>query len=617
MWKRCTDTIIFNSERNLTIPRTYITNERYELLRYDGCNLTIPNTQLCVKWDSKTNTTTLVEGKVNEVAHNGSQYTLFTFNNEGNISGGILYDVYLQQQFSVDQQNPLEVVRIESGDFYKNLITEEVSADETFASSYILKDGSIKNAVTNRRVSKYTIDPTKKYYIRGHVSDISQIMFAVYDESDTPIYLGPVGTGSGSVKSYGIFDLPSNAATIAVASNSTVQNPQLFEVLGHSDAGNEEVEVSPHLSIRATNKNTGDISDTNRSLGAWSTSRFIALKSADYIKVTTGAARMLNVLYYDSDYQYLGNSETSANTQETITTPANIASSVKYIKIMFATTGYTGNAKTTLKVKGILEDNWDVYNIRPSDSGYKKIMVQVNVAHPNTGDETTDSYQDSAEYLVDYGVVCLPEKYSNTGEPTRLIIYCHGAAVNYSSSVSRFNAQDLEPEYWLSEGYAIMDIEGNPFDNTNEHMFIPQSLQCYIAAYNWVIETYNIKRDGVFLGGRSMGGGMTFNILRRECHIPVIAACPNVPSTLPQGTWNYMSAARRTFCANHFGFVNQPTWTSEIPMTADEWNCLKENFYRWSIYHPILSMITDLPSKDILMQDGLNCKRGSNMELKE
>lgn len=90
---------------------------------------------------------------------------------------------------------------------------------------------------------------------------------------------------------------------------------------------------------------------------------------------------------------------------------------------------------------------------------------------------------DSRKVLPDYGLLVLPKTYSNIGKPTRLIIYCHGAGVNYADNVTRFPTTDCRPEYWLAEGYAVMDIEGNPYDNTNEHFFIPEARQCYEHAY--------------------------------------------------------------------------------------------------------------------------------------
>lgn len=199
---------------------------------------------------------------------------------------------------------------------------------------------------------------------------------------------------------------------------------------------------------------------------------------------------------------------------------------------------------------------------------------------------------DTQQLLPDYGMIALPETYTNTGEPTRLIIYCHGAAVNYADSVTGFNAQDLNPSYWLAEGYAVMDIEGNPFDNTNEHCSMPQATDSYVAGYKWAIEHFNLKRDGVFLGGRSMGGGQTVTLMRKECPIPIIAACPNVPAlAMPTSS----TAVRKTFWANHCGFTLPEGFVfgdgyveSEKPVFLDNWD-------KWVKVLPLFSMITDLP----------------------
>ena len=199
---------------------------------------------------------------------------------------------------------------------------------------------------------------------------------------------------------------------------------------------------------------------------------------------------------------------------------------------------------------------------------------------------------DTQQLLPDYGMIALPETYTNTGKPTRLIIYCHGAAVNYSDSVRGFNTQDLKPAYWLAEGYAVMDIEGNPFNNTDEHCSMPQSIDSYVAGYKWAIEHFNLKRDGVFLGGRSMGGGQTVTLMRRECPIPIIAACPNVPApAMPFGT----TLERKTFWATHCGFILPDGFTFGNGYVEAEKPIYLSNWDKWIKYIALFSLITDLP----------------------
>lgn len=265
----------------------------------------------------------------------------------------------------------------------------------------------------------------------------------------------------------------------------------------------------------------------------------------------------------------------------------NLDASCRYIRLVFRkSSSLPAFEKPDVFLKNVQQKEY--FAPRPDDEGYQKILAHIEV---------------DGEILPDYGVVCLPETYSNMGEPTRLIIFCHGAAVNYPSSVSRFVASDINPEYWLKEGYAIMDIEGNPFDNTNEHFYIPQAIQCYKAAYDWVTTTYNIRTDGVFLGGRSMGGGMCFEILRSD--IPVISACPVVPACNQLWYWNYASADRKTFCSEKMGFTGtQPAWTSSKKLTDAEYDYLYANFDKMLACSPFWSGIENLPSKDELFSVG-------------
>lgn len=358
-------------------------------------------------------------------------------------------------------------------------------------------------------------------------------------------------------------------------------------------------EIYPKCHYYPLSTTTGMQAPTYRGTGVYTTSRFIAVIEKT-IGITLGAQRYVRLYEYGDGFSFIGVQEVAQLSADT-RTEFSLTDSTKFIKIVlfYDYPGATGNAKTTVKVDGIFPENWDVFNPRPADSGYMKVMVAVHVTDPTSCDGETDSVQDTSQILPDYGVICLPEKYTPTGKPTRLIIYCHGAAVNYADNVSRFDSQDLDPTFWLAEGYAIMDIEGNPFNNTDEHMQTPQAMDCYVAAYEWAINFFNLRRDGVFLGGRSMGGGMVFGIVRSQCPIPVIAACPNVPSAMCIGS---STNTRQQFFAEHCGFDipsgfdwtsnyvngNIETAGSKKKLFYDNWDKLVKNL-------PIWGMATDLP----------------------
>jgi hypothetical protein len=254
---------------------------------------------------------------------------------------------------------------------------------------------------------------------------------------------------------------------------------------------------------------------------------------------------------------------------------------------------------------GVFCDDWDVFNVYPSDSGYHRISAMVNVSNPDSDNEEGSVVQDQATFLPNYGVIALPTTYTNNGEPTRLIIYCHGAGTHYDSTVTRFSSDVIKPEYWLAEGYAIMDMDGQPFDSTTNPAFIPQVIDCYEAGYKWAIEHYNLKRDGVFLGGRSMGAGNSIYMMRQQCRIPLVAVCANLPTSLSSG-YTAASKAGRIFLAIHKGFVlpsgysdwNSFPWGTSGQPSEEEIQLYIDNWGKYSSCIPILANTLDIPITD-------------------
>ena len=367
----------------------------------------------------------------------------------------------------------------------------------------------------------------------------------------------------------------------------------VLDGLENAIEGMSQKTIAPHFSYYTIAASTGQKAGNYFGTGAWTSTRFIGV-CARTVSLKLGATRRVLVYEYDKDFAFLGRTVIEEVTADT-DTQLNIAyADTRYIKLVILINSEgTGNAKTTALLTGLFPSDWDTFNTRPSDSGYTKVMIPVNVTNPTCCDEETQSVQDPLTYYVDYGVICLPKQYESKGKPTRLIIYCHGAGVNYSSSVSRFDSQDLDPTYWLAEGYAVMDVEGNPFNNSDEHFWIPQATDSYVAAYKWAIEYFNLRRDGVFLGGRSMGGGMVFALMRPQCPIPVLAACPNVPAACAMGT---SSAARKAFWATHCGFDIPAGYSFGNGIyTNNDKALFLANYDKLIKNNPVVGMATDLP----------------------
>lgn len=506
----------------------------------------------------------------NNIAENTDEMP--KYNSAKNITSGALFDEVIRNDY-IEITNALEcdcAIKLD-GNFGGTTTTKHLSIPVKPGEEFVIY------AITT--TIRYAFAKNNTYAVNMAIPLVDNTAVTVIERYDTVYVTIPDGCN------YLLINLTNNGSNVWVKQNDIkVINPSV-----------------QYGTLRASNGEFDDNPDYVNMYEA-ATPRFI--KVNDNFKIKTSSNVYVSVFSYDIDFNYIqssGGITLIANTYVDIT----VAPKTEYVKLVFFNSGVTTDPTPVnipvVTLLGKFSDDWDVYNVRPVDSGYHRIQTLVNVTNPTCCDSETSVVQDSCNYLVDYGLICLPSTYTNTGKPTRLIIYCHGAAVNYADNVTRFNSVDLEPDYWLAEGYAVMDMEGNPFDNTNEHICIPQAMDCYVAAYKWAIEHYNLRRDGVFIGGRSMGGYNTFNLIRRECPIPVIAACPNSPSSQSFG---YSDKTRKEFCALHMGFVVPSGFVwSDGSLTAEEKQIILDNWDKYVKCVPYFNMFVDLPSKETLMDN--------------
>lgn len=332
----------------------------------------------------------------------------------------------------------------------------------------------------------------------------------------------------------------------------------------------------------------------------WGTPRYLRLANRR-VRFESKTDFYVDFRYYDENYTYFNVGASVKHATYNSTTQMYVFEEICKSNLIRANFGanqaFTASFTPEIYAEGVVEE---VFSL-PKDFEIA-LTIPVNVTNPNSCDAQTSTVQDSETLLTDYGLINLPPTYSNVGKPTRMIIFCHGSAIHYTEGQKTFpsTAYGTDPAYWLSEGYAVMDIEGNPFNNTNVHKFAPQAYECYKAAYNYCIQLFNICRDGVFIGGRSLGGGMCFDIATRV-GIPVIAACPFCPSIVNEfGLWAYFSAAERGFTATHMGMTGTITWTANNPLSDNEIAYLVANKDKLVRYSPSWRVIDDLPDMDTL-----------------
>lgn len=155
-----------------------------------------------------------------------------------------------------------------------------------------------------------------------------------------------------------------------------------------------------------------------------------------------------------------------------------------------------------------------------------RFQLPVNCFLANN-DLNSDLPQDAEELYEDNGFIILPEQYSETGAPTRLVINCHGAGGTVTTDDSQAEHQVLT-QYLVANGYAVMDVNGLPEAYAKKHgidirnnVGSPIAIRSYVKAYHYCMEHFNLKPH-VFVHGGSMGGISSTNLVLSGC-IPVIA----------------------------------------------------------------------------------------------
>jgi hypothetical protein len=185
-------------------------------------------------------------------------------------------------------------------------------------------------------------------------------------------------------------------------------------------------------------------------------------------------------------------------------------------------------------------------------------------------DYTVHRFQISLEIqgkiYLDDGFLLLPESYTNNGNPTRLVISCHGAGGTVTTNDSQVEKQTLT-KYLVANGYAVMDVNGLPQAYGNEmgidirnNVGNPMAVESYEKAYAYCTEHFNLKRE-VFVHGGSMGGISSTNLVLHG-KIPVIAQsgfCPVLDTYNQIFLKPWSDGLPKTALAKFYGFAKNET----------------------------------------------------------
>ena len=174
-----------------------------------------------------------------------------------------------------------------------------------------------------------------------------------------------------------------------------------------------------------------------------------------------------------------------------------------------------------------------------------RFTVDVNVNMLKDSEDSASVQDSYVGNYTDNGILMLPSTYTPQGKPTRLVIAFHGGGGGASDHDSQ-TEQQTQYKYLVANGYAVMDMNGMPADwvetwwddcpapSVKEYckvnnMGTSLAMECYVKGYEWVIDNYNIARDGVFICGGSMGGMSSSNFVMMGS-VPVIAQAIYAPA---------------------------------------------------------------------------------------
>lgn len=136
---------------------------------------------------------------------------------------------------------------------------------------------------------------------------------------------------------------------------------------------------------------------------------------------------------------------------------------------------------------------------------------------------TANEILDREEWDECEAVLCLPDSYSAYGEPTPLILSCHGAGNTVSEEVEKIGGLAYV-SYCIREGFAALDISGSAAHGLT--FGCPEHIFALYKAYRYAIKHYNLT-DRVFLAGHSMGGGTAINFANTFPSLAIALAVVN------------------------------------------------------------------------------------------
>lgn len=318
-------------------------------------------------------------------------------------------------------------------------------------------------------------------------------------------------------------------------SNYNLEDIDLVQTL--HDGENGEIELFDGVSIAGGLGSTGSDSDSDYNLTNYARTKYLPVSGGDTVVIydPTNPQKSLYAFVYPD----IGTTGLRI-TNYTVTDYGAGASyqfavpdGYKYLRM--TTKGpQTGDRTKSLSIKRCMTADGNILLVKGEEvatataEGVTVLGQTVSrrkLSRPSNGivrfgvQVDTSFWTDGATMQTDYGILMLPTNYTPNGTPVRLVIACHGAGTSYTADC---DTVPVQPAEYLVKclGYAVMDVNGYPGGKL--HYGSPVALRSYLAAYRYVVDNYNIRTDGCFVYGSSMGG-LSSNMIVNSGAVPVLA----------------------------------------------------------------------------------------------
>ena len=233
--------------------------------------------------------------------------------------------------------------------------------------------------------------------------------------------------------------------------------------------------------------------------------------------------------------------------------------------------------------------------------GQIHFQVKVNQSVSNFWNSGSTN-QEPESFKGSTAVMILPDSYSETGTPTKIIMYCHGMSRNVS--YTQWSGNDVtalaQKEYWRSQGVAVFDCNG-PHNNGGEYLYAngaPQSVDAYRKSFEYIIQHYNIDPE-IYVVAGSMGGLVGLNYCYTYNNVRALALLSAWTSNYYCGWGQNVKTPYTEF----YGFTDTTTYESEKVSGWDPWSrILTINNFSMLYYnkHAVKLWIGSLESASVL-----------------